>query len=305
MAGKTFPAFPAQPAILRIWQEAHVHSHISVFSNKIEYREAYSQPKIPILHSINKEIETEYLETQHYTRAVKFKGNAFRIYRMYMSGFLRNPRRPKRSTLKLCVVTLLVANMLESMDLPNILCHAVFFCNLNTSRTITHMTKNCVRHRIFMILGVVSRTFRELSKIISRKYTMTVITFMVRISSWNFVRVPKVWLWACEQSFSLKCSYDVRFLQHTNFERIFWRARETLVKQSHDLPDSDHESWRYSLWISVLYCEINIIHSLVKALQARLYTFNSVECQFSRYTTAECGHYCVCRCPGTFLITGF
>ena len=56
------------------------------------------------------------------------------------------------------------------------------------------------------ILGVVSLTFRELSKIISRKYTMPVIIFMVTISSWKFVRVPKAWLWAHEQIFSLKCS---------------------------------------------------------------------------------------------------
>ena len=34
---------------------------------------------------------------------------------------------------------------------------------------------------------------RELSKIISRKYTMPEIPFMVGISSWNFVRVPKAW----------------------------------------------------------------------------------------------------------------
>ena len=37
--------------------------------------------------------------------------------------------------------------------------------------------------------GVVSLTFHELSKIISRKYTMPVITFMVIISSWDFVRM--------------------------------------------------------------------------------------------------------------------
>ena len=34
-------------------------------------------------------------------------------------------------------------------------------------------------------LGVVSLTFPELSKIISRKYTMTEITLMVRIASWK------------------------------------------------------------------------------------------------------------------------
>ena len=36
-------------------------------------------------------------------------------------------------------------------------------------------------------LGVVSLTFRELSKIISRKYTIPEITFIVGIWSWNFV----------------------------------------------------------------------------------------------------------------------
>ena len=41
--------------------------------------------------------------------------------------------------------------------------------------------------------GVVSLTFRVLSKIISRKYTMPETTFMVRISSWNYARVPKAW----------------------------------------------------------------------------------------------------------------
>ena len=79
--------------------------------------------------------------------------------------------------------------------------------------------------------GVVSLTLRELSKIISRKYTMPEITYMVRISSWNFVREPKARLWAHVQSFNLKFSWEVRFLQCINSERIFWRARETLVKQ--------------------------------------------------------------------------
>ena len=54
--------------------------------------------------------------------------------------------------------------------------------------------------------GVVWLKFGELSKIISWKYTMPAITFMARISSWNFVHVPKAWFWAHEQSFSLKCS---------------------------------------------------------------------------------------------------
>ena len=79
--------------------------------------------------------------------------------------------------------------------------------------------------------GVVSQTYHELAKIISWKYTTPEITFMVKISSWNFVRVPKAWLWAHVQSFSLKFSSQVLFLRYTHFERIFWRARETLVKQ--------------------------------------------------------------------------
>ena len=83
-------------------------------------------------------------------------------------------------------------------------------------------------------LGVVSLTFCELSQIISWKYTMPEIIFMVRISSWNFVRTPKAWLWAHVQSFSMKFSSEVRFMQYTNFERIFWRARETFVKQSQE-----------------------------------------------------------------------
>ena len=77
--------------------------------------------------------------------------------------------------------------------------------------------------------GAVSRTFRELPKTFSQKYTTPEITFMVRISIWKFVRVPKARLWAHVQSFSLKFSSNVLFVQYTNFERSFWRARETLV----------------------------------------------------------------------------
>ena len=36
------------------------------------------------------------------------------------------------------------------------------------------------------------------------------------------------------QSFSLKFSSQILFVQYTNFERIFWRAHETLVKQPLD-----------------------------------------------------------------------
>ena len=77
---------------------------------------------------------------------------------------------------------------------------------------------------MFRQLGVVSLMFCELSKIISQKYTMPEITYMVRISSWNFVLLPKAWL-----EFLIST-----ILLYTNFERIFWRACKMLVKQSQD-----------------------------------------------------------------------
>ena len=70
---------------------------------------------------------------------------------------------------------------------------------------------NVSLHSVCCLLGVVSLTFRELFKIISRKYTMPKITFMLRISTPDFERVPKAWLWAHVQSFSLKFSSEVRF----------------------------------------------------------------------------------------------
>ena len=82
--------------------------------------------------------------------------------------------------------------------------------------------------------GAVSLTFHKLSKIILWKYTMPEMTFMVRIPSWNFVRVPEAWPWAHIQSFISKFSQEVWFLQYTNFKGIFWRARETIVKLPQD-----------------------------------------------------------------------
>ena len=49
----------------------------------------------------------------------------------------------------------------------------------------------------------------------------------MRISSWNFVRV----LWAHLLSLSLKFSPYIWFLPLYIFARLFWRAREALVKQ--------------------------------------------------------------------------
>ena len=64
-----------------------------------------------------------------------------------------------------------------------------------------------------------------------QKYTIPEITFMVSISSWNFVCVPKAMLWAHVHSISLKFSSDLQFMQYTNFQRISWRVCKMLVKQ--------------------------------------------------------------------------
>ena len=94
-------------------------------------------------------------------------------------------------------------------------------------------------------LGVVSQTFRELSKIISQKYAMPESIFMVKISNQNCTCAQSMVLGTRTQfqleiltrsaiSVIHKISQEVRFLQYTNSERIFWRACETLVKHPPD-----------------------------------------------------------------------
>ena len=85
-------------------------------------------------------------------------------------------------------------------------------------------------HDLLAMLGVVSLTFHELSKIFSRKLCIAKIVLVIRISSWNFVRVPKALLWAHVQSFRLTFLPQMWFLVLCIFARFFWRARETLVK---------------------------------------------------------------------------
>ena len=68
--------------------------------------------------------------------------------------------------------------------------HTIMQCSVFTRYYVLNATGHSTWNRHQTILGVVSQTFRELSKIISRKCTAPEITFMVRISSWNFVRVP-------------------------------------------------------------------------------------------------------------------
>ena len=75
--------------------------------------------------------------------------------------------------------------------------------------------------------GLVSLTFRELSKIFSRNLCIAKIVLRMRISSWNFVCVPKAMLWAHVQSFSLKFYHKWDFW-HCVFSQDFF---EELAKR--------------------------------------------------------------------------
>ena len=72
------------------------------------------------------------------------------------------------------------------------ICSRQFCSSLNILRyIICHIIYWCLRLSA-RLQGVVSLLFRELFKIIPRKYTMPEITFMVRISRWNFVRAQSM-----------------------------------------------------------------------------------------------------------------
>ena len=75
-----------------------------------------------------------------------------------------------------------------------------WLCVISHSRTISWSN---IWHPS-VLLGVVSLTFREIYKIISRKYTMPEIIYIVKISSWNFVRVPKSMALGTRTKFELK-----------------------------------------------------------------------------------------------------
>ena len=52
---------------------------LTVFQTKVKNMEVYSQTKMPLGHSINKESDTEHSETQNHTRAMKSTKNYFRV----------------------------------------------------------------------------------------------------------------------------------------------------------------------------------------------------------------------------------
>ena len=72
--------------------------------------------------------------------------------------------------------------------------------------------------------GVISLTFGELSKVFSWNLCIAEIVVLMRISSWNFVSVPKAWLWAHVQSFSLKFYPSMWFPVLCIFARLFWES---------------------------------------------------------------------------------
>ena len=99
--------------------------------------------------------------------------------------------------------------------------------------------------------GAVSLTFRDLFKIISRKYA---ITFILIISSWNFVRVPKAWLWTHVQSFSLKSPWkSTIFAIHKFGDNILESSRnisETSPRRNHfGCWASGKVSWCHHQWL--------------------------------------------------------
>ena len=103
-----------------------------------------------------------------------------------------------------------------------------------------------------ILLGVVSLMFRELSKIISRKCIKQEITFVVRILNWNFVGVPKAWLWAHVQNFSWISHNKYNFCNTQISEEYFWE----LAKCSVNCVRVNLELWHVWLMLATFfYCQ--------------------------------------------------
>ena len=103
---------------------------------------------------------------------------------------------------RICVLYLIVIIKSEVWTISNCLwfvhetivctiCLAIFLHNQYHRRYWPHSARN---------KKVVSLIFCGISKLNLQKYTMPEIIFIVTISSWTFVCVPKAWLWAHVQS---------------------------------------------------------------------------------------------------------
>ena len=79
-------------------------------------------------------------------------------------------------------------------------------------------------------------------------------TFM-RISSLNFVHLPKAWLWAHIQSFSLKFSSWMQVLILCTFAGLFWRAHKTIVLQYRVYP----LKYEHSLYLVLFCCDLVLL----------------------------------------------
>ena len=90
----------------------------------------------------------------------------------------------------------------------------------------------CTCMYLYIFVVVVLNALSSPENNFAKTYNARNHIFVVGLSNWNCVLVPKARLWAHVYSLSLKFSWEVRFLQYTHFERIFWWARETLAKHS-------------------------------------------------------------------------
>ena len=90
----------------------------------------------------------------------------------------------------------------------------------------------------FIWYEYVSLTFHEFSKIFSRNLCTAEMVLLMRISSWNSVRVAKAWLWihATRTQFQLEIIIINVIYVTVYFREIILSARETLAKQAPGVP---------------------------------------------------------------------
>ena len=94
--------------------------------------------------------------------------------------------------------------------------------------------------------------FRELSKIISRKYTILEITFMVRISGWNFVRV---------HALGTRTKFQLEILIRTTIS-VIHKFQENILESSRNVSETTpwiSEEPVNKLWSTTLRLQIHLL----------------------------------------------
>ena len=131
--------------------------------------------------------------------------------------------------------------------------------------------------------GVVSLTFRELSEIISQKYTIPENTFILRISSWNFVRVPKAWLWAHLKIWAWNSHQKYDFC-NTH------KSRENILENLQSVNETPPKSWKaFPCYDIVMWQHQGILFRLrAILLPSRVILYPTLEGK------ATCFVYCMC-----------